>query len=100
VQPAAREVEHVAAPHRDVEHGLPRLAHLGHVLLLLQRQLEDGWIDEPPLLALHLEAEDVVRVVVHRKALRARRRVVRVRLHGMTELSLEAATELGQRRVP
>ncbi len=66
---------------------------------MLERQLEDGGIDEPPLLALDLEAEDVVRVVVHREPLRARRRVVRVRLHGMTELSLEATAELGQRRV-
>ena len=46
--------------------------------------------------AFDLEAEDVVRVVVHLEALRARGRVVRIRLHGMGELTLELAAELGE----
>ena len=93
MQPAAREVERVAGPHRDVQHRLARIAHLGRVLLVLQRQLEDGRVDEPALLALDLQAEDVVRVVVHLEPLCRRRRVVGVRLRGMAELSLEIAAE-------
>ncbi len=100
MQPAAREVQRVAGAHRDVEDRLAGLAQLGRVLLTAQRQLEHGRIDEPALLALDLEAEDVVRVVMDLEALRARgRRVVRVRLHGMAELTLEVAAEIGERRV-
>ena len=53
---------------------------------LLQRQLEDGRIDEPALLARDLEAEDVVRVVVDLEPLGRGRRVVRVRLRRVAEL--------------
>ena len=99
MEPAARQVERVARAHGDVHQRLARVTHLGGVLLVLQRQFEKGRVDEPALLALDLEAQHVVGVVVHLEALRARGRVVRVRLRGMTELALELAAELRERRM-
>ena len=99
MEPAARQVKRVAGPHGHVHQRLARLTHLAGVLLVLQRELENGRVDEPPLLTLDLEAQHVVRVVVHLEALRARGRVVRVRLRRMAELALELAAELRERRV-
>ena len=99
MEPAAREVQGVAGPHRHVEHRLAGLAQLGRVLLAAQRQLEDRRIDEPALLARHLETEDVVRVVMDLEPLGRRRRVVGVRLGGVAELALEIAAEARQRWV-
>ena len=81
VQPAAREVERVAGAQRQLEHRRAGLAERRRPALRLQRQLEQRVVDPPVLLARDLEHEDVVRVVVDREALRAARRVVRVRLH-------------------
>ena len=99
MEPAAREVERVAGLHGHVENRLAGRAHLRHVLLVLQRQLEDGRVDEPALLAFDLEAEDVVGVVVNREALGAGGRVVGVRLGRMAELGLELSAERRQRRM-
>jgi hypothetical protein len=93
VQPAAREVEHVARPQHPVLDGLARLAQLRRVPLILQRQLERRLVHEPPLLTRDLEHEHVVRVVVNRQALSRSRRVVRVRLRRVAESLLERTTE-------
>ena len=66
VEPAARQVERVARAQGDVQHGLARLAERRAVALILQRQLQHGLVDEPPLRAGDLERDHLVRVVVDR----------------------------------
>ena len=70
MEPTSRQVEHVARPEDEVVYGLARPAHLGRILLVAQRELERGLVDEPALLAGHLQDEDVVGVVVDWEALR------------------------------
>ena len=98
MEPAPRQVEHVPRPEDEVVHGLARTAHLGGVLLVLQRQLERWLVNEPALLAGDLKHEDVVRVVVHREPLRRARRVVRVHLRGMAQRAFERAAERAELR--
>jgi hypothetical protein len=98
VQPPAREIERVAGAEGELEHRLTVLAERFRVALLLQRQLEQGVVDPPLLLAGDLEHDDVMRVVVDCEALRATRGVVRIRLGRVAELGLEPAAEPGQRR--
>ena len=93
VEPAAREVERVAGPQRDVEHDRARAAELLRVALRPQWQVEHRLVDEPALLAGRLEHEDVVRVVVDREPLGGSGRVVGVDLHRMAELELELPRE-------
>ncbi len=66
VKPASRQVEHVPRPKHEVLNGLTGAAHLRRVLLVLQRELERGLVDEPALPAGDLQHEDVVGVVVDR----------------------------------
>ena len=97
VEPPAREVERVAGAEHEVVRRVAVLAECRRVALVLERQLEQRLVEEPALLARDLEHEHVVRVVVHGEALRAARRVVRVRLHGVAERLLEQAAEDGER---
>ena len=99
VEPAAREVERVAGLEHEVVARLAVLAERRRVALVLERQLEQRVVDQPALLAGHLEDQHVVRVVVHREALRVARRVVRVRLDAVAERLLERAAE-DRERVP
>ena len=59
--------------------------------LVLERVRVHGRVDDPVLLAGHLQDEHVVGVVVRGEALRRRRRDVRVDLRGVPELLDELA---------
>ena len=98
MEPAARHVQRVAGAQRELEHGRAGLAERRRPALRLQRQLEHRVVHAPVLLAGDLKDEDVVRVVVDGEALRAPRRVVRVRLHGLLELRLQLPAEARERR--
>ena len=96
MEPAAGHVQHVPRLEDEIEHRRSRLAELGAVALVSERQLERRLVDEPPLAACHLEAEDIVRVVVDGQALGVAGREVRVRLYGLSELLFESAAEGGE----
>ena len=98
MEPAARQVERVAGPQDEVVGRLAVLPERLRVALVLQRELEQRVVEEPALLAGHLEDEHVVGVVVHGEALRAARRVVGVRLNAETERFLELPAEDRQRQ--
>ena len=98
VEPAARQVERVAGPQDEVVGRLAVLPERLRVALVLQRELEQRVVEEPALLAGHLEDEHVVGVVVHGEALRAARRVVGVGLNAETERFLELPAEDRQRQ--
>ena len=98
MQPAAREVERVACPEGQLQHGRSGLAERGRPALRLQRQLQQRFVHPPVLLAGDLEHEDVVGVVVDGEPLRAAGRVVRVRLDAAAQLLLERPAEPGERR--
>ena len=66
VEPAPGEIEHVARLQQPVLDDVRGLAQLGRVTLVSQRQLERRLVHAPTLLALDLEDEDVVRIVVDR----------------------------------
>ena len=87
-QPRGRYIVSPGAQ-RHVQHRLAGRAERRLVALVLQRQLEHGLVDEPPLLARDLEREHLVRVVVDGQSLRPARRVVGVRLRGVAEVRLE-----------
>ena len=97
VEPAARQVERVAGAEDDVVGRLAVVAKRLRVALVLERELHERVVEEPALLAGDLEDEDVVGVVVHREALRAAGRVVRVGLHRQAERLLELPAEDRQR---
>ena len=98
VEPAARQVHRVAGAQRHVEHRLAGRAERGAVALVLQRQLQHGLVDEPALLARHLQRDHLVRVVVNGKSLRAARRVVGVRLRGVAEERFQLPAVAGERQ--
>ena len=98
VEPAARQVERVAGPQGQVEGGGPGLAERGRVPLLLQRQLEQRLVDEPAASRPRPGGRARRACRGGREALRAARRVVRVRLRGVAELGLQRAAELSERR--
>ena len=103
VDPAARQVEGVAGAQDPVDDGgaAAGVGDRGAVVgphLVLERVRVHGRVDDPVLLAGHLQDEHVVGVVVRREALRRRRRDVRVDLRGMPQLLDELPREVDQRR--
>ena len=90
VQEPARQVEAVArCSTASISGGSRPAAHGGPPVvprLVAQRRLEHRRMDLPALLALDLQHEHVVDVVVIAESLVLRRRDVRVGLHGMAEL--------------
>ena len=103
VQEAAGQVQAVAG----TQHGLDQRRLLGSPLdrglaigpgLIAQRGLVHGRVDLPALLALDLQHEDVVHVVVIAEALVLRGRDVGIGLHRVTELGGQLLAQRDDRR--
>lgn len=99
VDETAGQIEAVPRAKGDRHHGVGRCGR-AHVLrpvipgLVAQGVAQDGRVDVPLLLAVHLDDEDVVDVIVRGESLTRGRGDIGIRLHRMAELSGEFAGEI------